>query len=287
MTSPRLIEVQRLPTSGARAVAPYAVGGSTLARRAAARRRCRRHPCRGSTAAAPTPRCVLFAETADGFVRAGSLPVGGGEDVEIFTIGEPHLLRGRLDPQRDDGPYDFATMSPIFRTGCRRLHPPPGDADTYAAKQFRHFRIGGDRLPRHRAGHAGRRSHQRRCCGGMATRFVPFQAPRLRSPVTTSPSSRSTATTYLAHADHAAPSRLYRLRRAAASSTTRSCCPAGGERSSCCATATASASRSPASTATRSCCDGTGGASLDGIRHPRRTGRARVRPRRRDRRHAT
>jgi len=151
---------------------------------------------------------VLFAETVEGFVRAGSLPVGGGEDVEIFTIGERTFF-AVASIRSGSGPYDFATMSPVFEQEAATGFTLRQELPTYAAKQVRHFRIGStDFLAVAQGMPGGDRTSTVMRWDGVA--FVPFQDLPSAAGYNIAVFEID-GETYLAHADHAAPSRLYRF----------------------------------------------------------------------------
>lgn len=201
-----LTQLQRLPVAGARAVAPFTLGGSRwLAVPQLATDAPGTPP--GINGGDSDTEVALFREGPAGFVPAGTLPVGGGEDAEVFeldgllSIGVASIRTGR-------GPYDYAATSAIFVLD--------GDdfvqrqqLDTYAAKQLRHFRIGDDDFLAIAQGMPGGplTSTVLRWNG---TQFAPFQHL---------PSAAGynftvfdiDGTTYLAHADHAMSSKLYRF----------------------------------------------------------------------------
>ena len=205
MTSPRLVERQRLPTSGARAVAPYAVDGRRWLAVPQLAVDMPGTPA-GINGGSSDIEVALFAETARGFVRSGRIPVGGGEDVETFSIGDRTFF-AVASIRSGSGPYDFATVSSIFELDGEKFTLLQ-EVPTYAAKQFRHFRIGS----------ADFLAVAQGMPGGQPTSAVLRWDGELFAPFQKLPSVAGyniavfeiAGVTYLAHADHAAPSRLYR-----------------------------------------------------------------------------
>ncbi|WP_137843348.1 hypothetical protein [Microbacterium sp. 2FI] len=205
MTTSRLVEVQRLATSGARAVAPYTFAGTRWIAVPQLAVDAPGTPS-GINGGSSDTEVLLFAESAHGFVHAGSLPVGGAEDVEIFSIGDRRFF-AVASIRSGRGPYDFATTSPVYEQ----------DADgfilrqrisTYAAKQVRHFRIGtSDFLAVAQGMPGGDRTSVVLQWDGDT--FVPLQELPSIAGYNIAVFEIGVET-YLAHADHAAPSVLYR-----------------------------------------------------------------------------
>ena len=201
-----LTRLQSLPTSGARAVAPFVRDGTRwLAVPQLARDATGTPP--GINGGDSATEVQLFREDDGGFVAAGTLPVGGGEDAEVFEL-DGRTVIGVASIRTGRGPYDFASVSPLFvhdGSGFRRLQ----DLDTFAAKQMRHFRIGRDDFLAVAQGMPGGpvTSAVLRWDGA---RFVAFQDLPSAAGYNIDVFELDGAT-YLAHADHAMPSRLYRF----------------------------------------------------------------------------
>ena len=203
---PTITELQRIPTTGARSVAPFRLTGEQWLAipQLAADAPGTPDGINGGTS---DTRVLLLKQGAAGFSPAGELPVGGGEDVEVFSIGD-RLFAAVASIRSGSGPYAFATRSPlfVFDRSSFVLHQ---EFDTYAAREIRHFRVGAnDYLGIAQNAPGGiLTSVVLRWDGGA---FVPFQEL---------PSVAGYnivvfeigGVTYLAHADHAAPSRLYRF----------------------------------------------------------------------------
>jgi len=134
-----LTEHQRLPTSGARAVAPFVVGGvQYLAVPQLARD------------VADTPAHMNGGDSNTGapiyrwhdgrFVEDGVLPLTGGEDIAVFTHrGAQYLAAAGVRAGR--GPYQYNIDQVLYRHVGRDWVPAqrfPG----FAAKQWHFFEIG-------------------------------------------------------------------------------------------------------------------------------------------------
>lgn len=135
-----LEEVQRIPTSGARAVEFFDVGGMQLLA----------IPQLAYDIAGELPGMnggdsdteLLLLRRIDGRFRPWqTLPAPGGEDAEHFIIGDRHFLAVASLRSGSD-PYDFSAESQIWTWQDGRFVPFQTIA-TYAAKQFRHWRIDG------------------------------------------------------------------------------------------------------------------------------------------------
>ncbi|MFD6698211.1 MULTISPECIES: hypothetical protein [unclassified Microbacterium] len=197
---------QRLPASGARAVAPFLLDGARwLAVPQLAVDRPGTPP--GINGGDSGTQVQLLREGAAGFTVAGVLPIGGGEDAEVFSL-EGRTMIGVASIRTGRGPYDFATVSPLFvRDGdgfvrTQGLH-------TFAAKQLRHFRIGAEHFLAIAQGMPGgpTTSTVLRWDGSV---FIPFQDLASAAGYNIAVFDID-GTTYLAHADHVMPSRLYRF----------------------------------------------------------------------------
>jgi len=131
--------VQALDTSGARAVAPFELDGKIylaipqLAQEIDGQRA---HMNGGDCDVS----LIVYRHQPGGFVEYQRLPVSGGEDAEFFRIGNRAFL-ATASIRSGRGPYSFNVDSTIFEwRGGRfeRFQTIP----TFAAKQWRHFKIG-------------------------------------------------------------------------------------------------------------------------------------------------
>jgi hypothetical protein len=205
-----LTELQRIPTSGARAVETIAVDGmQLLAIPQLAYDVAQQEP---SMNGGDSNTDLLLLHRVQGrFVPWSTLPAPGGEDAEHFVIDDRAFL-AVASLRSGSGPYEFTTESQIFTWRDGRFVPFQS-IPTFAAKQFKHWRIGdrhflglaqGVRPP----GHVGpnRESvvfewdgssfveHQR-IASQWAYNWHPFTVDD---------------TFFVAHADHLDPSVLYR-----------------------------------------------------------------------------
>ncbi|WP_426516386.1 hypothetical protein ACPPVQ_17395 [Diaminobutyricibacter sp. McL0618] len=203
---PLITELQRIPTTGARAVEPFLLSGELWL---AVPQLAADSPGTpdGINGGSSDSAVQLLREGRRGFVPAGELPVGGGEDVEVFTIGS-RVFAAVASIRSGSGPYDFATTSRLFAHDGSSFVPFQ-EFDTFAAKEIRHFRIRGDDYL----------AIAQNAPGGTRTstvlrwdddRFTPFQDLSSVAGYNIAVFEME-GVTYLAHADHAAPSRLYRF----------------------------------------------------------------------------
>ena len=131
-------ELQRIPTSGARAVEPVRVDGLDLLAVPQLAVDIPGAPPSMHGGDSDTD-LLLFRREGERYVEYGSLPAPGGEDAECFTIdGRVFLAVASL--RSGSGPYSFVTDSVIYEwvdgfVEFQRL-------ETFAAKQFKHWRIG-------------------------------------------------------------------------------------------------------------------------------------------------
>ncbi len=135
-----LTEVQRYPTCGARAVEPVHVAGHELL---AVPQLARDIPGRSpGMNGGDSDADLLLLNRAGGRLEPwATLPAPGGEDAEFFTIGDRAFL-AVASIRTGAGPYQFAATSTIFEwraDGFACFQEVP----TFAAKQWRHWQIGG------------------------------------------------------------------------------------------------------------------------------------------------
>jgi EPTP domain len=135
-----LTPIQRIPTSGARAVAWFNVGGrELLAIPQLAYDMPSEKP--GMNGGDSGTQVLLLCRDHDGsFEPWTTLPGPGGEDAEFFTIGERSFL-AVASIRTGAGPYSFETSSPIYEWDRDRFVPFQA-IPTFAAKQWKHWRIG-------------------------------------------------------------------------------------------------------------------------------------------------
>jgi hypothetical protein len=140
-----LTPIQRIPTSGARAVAWFDAGGrELLAVPQLAYDIPDENP--GMNGGDSDTRVLLLRRkpgAGGSFEPWTSLPGPGGEDAEFFGIGNRSFL-AVASIRTGHGPYSFETSSPIY-TWERDRFVPFQAVPTFAAKQWKHWRIG----PRH------------------------------------------------------------------------------------------------------------------------------------------
>ncbi|GGM78653.1 hypothetical protein ACFFX1_06685 [Dactylosporangium sucinum] len=205
-----LREIQRIPTSGARAVKSFTVGGLDLL---AIPQLAYDVPggVIGMNAGDSETALLLLRRRGDEYVPHAELPGPGGEDAELFRIGDRTFLAVACI-RTGSGPYRFDTESLVYEWsgGEFRLFQ---KISTVAAKQFKHWRAG-DRhflglaqgLGLHDLGVDNRDSMIFEWDG---TSFVEFQHIPSRWAYNWHPFEAG-GDLFVAHADHAGPSTLYR-----------------------------------------------------------------------------
>ena len=200
-----LTELQRFPTTGARAVASFQHAGDTWLAVPQLARDAPGTP-EGINGGASDAGVLILRDGQHGFAPAGVLPVDGGEDVEPFRLDD-RLFLAVASIRTGSGPYDFATVSPIFVADGDRFVPFQ-EVESFAAKQWRFFRADGSaflalaqNLP------SGDSSSVILRWEGSS--FEPYQKIESRAGYNFA-DFEIDGVTYLAHADHVLPSRLYR-----------------------------------------------------------------------------
>lgn len=83
---------------------------------------------------------IIYEHRQSGFAEFQRLAVSGGEDAEFFRIGDRAFL-ATASIRSGRGPYSFDVDSTIFEWRGGRFEPFQKVA-TFAAKQWRHFKIG-------------------------------------------------------------------------------------------------------------------------------------------------
>jgi len=200
-----LTEVQRIPTSGARAVEPVRAGGRDLLAVPQLAKDVPGGPPGMNGGDSDTD--LLLLDRADGRLAA-TLPAPGGEDAEFFTIADRAFL-AVASIRTGAGPYEFATTSTIFEWRGAGFVPFQ-QIKTFAAKQWKHWRIGG----RHFLGlaqgvvRAGRENRDSVVYEWNGESFAEFQ--RIPSQWAYNwQAFEAAGEFFVAHAEHAGPSVLY------------------------------------------------------------------------------
>ncbi|HEV7980824.1 hypothetical protein [Amycolatopsis sp.] len=210
MEGKHLRERYRIPTSGARAVESFRAGGHDLLAIPQLSRDAPGTPPGMNGGDSDTDLLLLRRETG-GYAEHQTLFAPGGEDAEFFVIDDQAFL-AVASIRSGKGPYEYAVDSVVHRWDGAEFTPFQV-FPTFAAKQWRHFTLGGRHflalaqgvsLPQYVA--SNRPSVIFEWSG---EKFEPFQ-------------EIESAWAYnwhffeldghffLAHADHVQPSRLYR-----------------------------------------------------------------------------
>ena len=108
-----LTELQRIPTTGARAVEPILVDGLQLLAIPQLARDMPGRPA-GMNGGDSDIELLLFRRVDERYEPFGTLPAPGGEDAEFFTIDEQAFL-AVASIRHGCGPYDYRTESRIYR----------------------------------------------------------------------------------------------------------------------------------------------------------------------------
>jgi hypothetical protein len=205
-----LTELQRIPTSGARAVETFAVGGHELLAvpQLAVDVPGQKAAMNGGDS---DTDLLLLRRMDERFVPFATLPASGGEDAEFFTIGDQSFL-AVASIRSGSGPYEYAIESTIFVWEDEGFVPFQR-IKTFAAKQFKHWSIGdrhflglaqGLRLPGLEEDNKPSMVFE-----WDGTRFVEFQ--RVESEWAYNwHAFRLEDSWFVAHAEHLGPSVLYR-----------------------------------------------------------------------------
>jgi hypothetical protein len=210
MCAAQLVEWSRIPTSGARAVEPFELAGMSLL---AIPQLAYDEPGRPAdmNGGNSDTDLLLLRRSSAGYEPFQTLPAPGGEDAEFFQIGDrPFLATANIRSGR--GPYRYNTDSMLYSWTGSQFEPFQA-FPTFAAKQWRHFRVGDEHflalaqgVARPDIGSPNQPSRIFRWDGAL---FAPFQ--EIPSQWAYNFHAFSIArTTFLAHADHVTPSRLYR-----------------------------------------------------------------------------
>lgn len=134
-----LTEVQRIPTSGARAVEPVRVGDHDLLAIPQLAKDIPGAPP-GMNGGDSDAGLLLLSLAGGRFEPWATLPAPGGEDAEFFRVGDRSFL-AVASIRTGAGPYEFAATSTIFEWRDGGFEPFQ-EVPTFAAKQWKHWRIG-------------------------------------------------------------------------------------------------------------------------------------------------
>lgn len=204
-----LREIQRLPTSAARAMEPFTIDGVQYL---AVAQLSVDIPgtAPGMGAGDSDVELLVYRWEAMGFTAFQRLPVPGGEDAEFFTLDGRHFL-ATASLRSGHGPYDMSPPSVIYEFVDGRFEPFQQIVGT-AAKQWHFFRVQGRHflaLAQGAAGHGAPvdGAAQSTIFEWNGERFVPFQAVESAWGYNWL-AFEVQGRTLLAYADHIAPSRL-------------------------------------------------------------------------------
>ena len=202
--------LQRLPTSGARAVVPFELEGSLYLA----------IPQLAEDVLGQTPHMnagnsdidtILYRWQDGRFHEADRLPVPGGEDAVFFRIGAD-LFLATASVRTGSGPYDLNVLSKIFRRQGTWI--PFQEIPTFAAKQWHYFSFDGRHFLALAQGvtvPGAEARHPRQSCifEWNGTRFVEFQTLEGRWGYNWA-FFELDGGRFLAYADHTSVSSLYR-----------------------------------------------------------------------------
>lgn len=213
-----LTEVQRIPTSGARAAEPVSVAGLDLLAVPQLAKDAPGTPP-GMNGGDSDTELLLLRNDGGRYVPWAALPAPGGEDAEFFTIGGRSFL-AVASIRTGAGPYDFHATSRIFEWDRDRFVPFQ-DVPTFAARQWKQWTIGGRHFlglaqgvvppPGHdQSGHGAAGPNQESVVyEWTGTQFAEFQRIPSRWACNWHPFAAG-GEFFVAHAEHAGPSVLYR-----------------------------------------------------------------------------
>jgi hypothetical protein len=134
-----LRELQRIPTSGARAVEVFSVDGLDLLAIPQLALDVPDAPA-GLNVGDSDTDLVLLRRAGERYEFHAAIPAPGGEDAEFFSIGARHFL-AVASIRRGSGPYQYTVPSVIheWRDGSFVAFQ---SVTSFAAKQWRHWSIG-------------------------------------------------------------------------------------------------------------------------------------------------
>ena len=205
---------QRMPTSGARAVLPFRMADELFLAVPQLARDVPGQPA-GMNGGDSDVDAIIYRWADGRFVEHERLPVPGGEDALVFSVGEDVFL-ATASVRTGSGPYELNAASTIMRRVAGRWVAFQS-IDTFAAKQWHHFRIDGRDFLALAQGvtlpHATPTGPRTSCIfewdGAV---FAPFQSIEGRWGYNWAFFELGRAR-YLAYADHAGDSLVYRWER--------------------------------------------------------------------------
>ena len=203
-------EVQRIATSGARAVEAFRVGDLDLLAIPQLAVDVAGGPV-GMNAGNSDTDLLLLRRSSGRYVPHAVLPAPGGEDAEFFTIGERSFL-AVASIRSGSGPYCYAVDSTIFEWSGETFVAFQS-IPSYAAKQWTHWTIAG----RHFLGlaqgvdlpHLDGPNRDSIVFEWDGSHFAPFQVIPSAWAYNWHPFELD-GQFFVAHADHLRPSVLYR-----------------------------------------------------------------------------
>ena len=207
-----ITEVQRIPTWGARAVEPVRVAGRDLLAIPQLAKDIPGGPP-GMNGGDSDTDLLLLHRAGGRFEPWATLPAPGGEDAEFITIADRSFL-AVASIRTGAGRYEFATTSTIFEWRGDRFAPFQ-ELPTFAAKQWKHWRIGdrhflglaqGVTSP---PGQAGQENQESVVYEWTGQSFAEFQRVPSRWAYNWH-AFQAGGEFFVAHAEHAGPSVLYR-----------------------------------------------------------------------------
>ena len=136
---PTLSELQRIPTSGARAVESFRVGDRDLLAIPQLALDVPGTPAGMNVGDSNTEMLILERRDGD-YTPCATVPAPGGEDAEFFAIGGRRFLAAACI-RTGSGPYDYDTESFVYEWTGERFEL-FWSVSTFAAKQWKHWTIG-------------------------------------------------------------------------------------------------------------------------------------------------
>ncbi|HEY2701988.1 MAG TPA: hypothetical protein VGJ45_41500 [Pseudonocardiaceae bacterium] len=210
MCAAQLTEWCRIPTSGARAVAPFDIGGLSLLAVPQLARDIPGEPAH-MNGGDPDTDLLILRRNETGYHSFQTVPAPAGEDAEFFRVGDRAFL-ATASIRAGQAPHDFATESTIYEWTGRNFEPFQR-IPTFAAKQWRYFTVAGHHFLALAQGIAVPATEDRnrasRIFRWSGESFEPFQEVPSRWAYNWHAFSFG-GNDFLALADHVDPSRLYR-----------------------------------------------------------------------------
>ena len=135
----KLTELQRIPTSGARAVEAFAVDGRELLAIPQLALDAPGTPA-GMNGGDSNTDLLILQKQQGGYTPFATLPAPGGEDAEFFVIGTRKFLAVACI-RTGHGPYEYSTESFVYEWKDGRFELFQA-IPTFAAKQWKYWSIG-------------------------------------------------------------------------------------------------------------------------------------------------